>query len=284
MRPFNMRSKVWGMIATVSPATIKSSGRSLTVLRRRLSTVPAIQTPEWAADDKTAASLVPFLFVGAWNADNEADKRALSQLEAFHMKRLKRNSSGSGGSTTLQFGLSAPIGALFQKLICYSPSLDQSLPATSKAISRWRREYWARTILLWTSPTKTAGQPLFMANHVNFPPLSRNGISETLVLLAVHGNNLFKAGLGFDPESEAARVVKELLTPLTTRKLEANDRDLPTYAEAAPDMFLAILKQDLETKQPAVLRLLRAVDTGVFGAHPARTGLLWALEGLSLEP
>ena len=37
-----------------------ASGRSLTVLRRRLSTVPAVQTPAWAADETTATSLIPF--------------------------------------------------------------------------------------------------------------------------------------------------------------------------------------------------------------------------------
>ena len=59
-----------------------ASGRSLTVLRRQLSTVPAVQTPEWAADHLTAASLVPFLFVGAWNSQNETDKLGLSLLAA----------------------------------------------------------------------------------------------------------------------------------------------------------------------------------------------------------
>ena len=117
-----------------------------------------------------------------------------------------------------------------------------------------------------------------------FSSAFRNGISETLVLLAVHGKNFFKAGLGFDTESEAARVVKELLTPLTTRKLEANDRDLPTYAEAAPDMFLAILKQDLETKQPTVLGLLRAVDTGSFRCPSRQNRVVMGIGGASWNP
>jgi hypothetical protein len=65
--------------------------------------------------------------------------------------------------------------------------------------------------------------------------------------------------------------------------LEANDRDLPTYAEAAPDEFLSILERDLKSKDPAVLGLLRPAATGVF-EHPSRTGLLWALEGLSWNP
>ena len=57
-----------------------ASGRSLTVLRRQLSTVPAVRTPEWAADRQVAASLVPFLFVGAWSSENETDKLGLSLL------------------------------------------------------------------------------------------------------------------------------------------------------------------------------------------------------------
>ena len=56
------------------------SGRSLTVLRRQLSTVPAVRTPDWAADRQAATSLVPFLFVGAWNSQNETDKIGLSLL------------------------------------------------------------------------------------------------------------------------------------------------------------------------------------------------------------
>ena len=39
-----------------------------------------MRTPEWAANRATAASLVPFLFVGAWNSQNETDKLGLSLL------------------------------------------------------------------------------------------------------------------------------------------------------------------------------------------------------------
>ena len=101
-------------------------------------------------------------------------------------------------------------------------------------------------------------------------------------MLAVHGVHPFKQRLGVDTEVEAARVVRELLpSPLTTRILEANDRDLPTYAEAAPAEFLSILERDLKSDAPAVFGLLRPVDSGIFGSHPSRNGLLWALEGLS---
>lgn len=57
-----------------------ASGRSLTVLRRQLSTVEAVRTPEWAADNKLASSLVPLMLVGAWNTNNESDQIALNLL------------------------------------------------------------------------------------------------------------------------------------------------------------------------------------------------------------
>src|SRR5439155_11051442 len=45
----------------------------------------------------------------------------------------------------------------------------------------------------------------------------REGISETLVLLAVNGGHMFKGRIGIDTEIEAVRVVRDLLpTPLTT--------------------------------------------------------------------
>jgi hypothetical protein len=114
-----------------------------------------------------------------------------------------------------------------------------------------------------------------------FSSAFRRGISETLVLLAVHGVSLFKGRLGIDTEVEATMVVRELLpTPLTTRILEANDRDLPLYAEAAPTEFLSIIERDLRAETPAVFGLLRPAGSGVFGS-PSRTGLLWALEGLA---
>ena len=97
----------------------------------------------------------------------------------------------------------------------------------------------------------------------------------------MYGNQLFKDRLGFDCEVAATCLVRELLTPLKTRVLEANDRDLSTYAEAAPDAFLSIVEDDLRTEQPQCYGLMRPADPGLLGAGCPRTGLLWALEGLA---
>ncbi|MGF6858210.1 HigA family addiction module antitoxin [Paraburkholderia sp. CI3] len=262
------------------------SGRSLTVLRRQLSTVPAVRTPQWAEDRQTAASLVPFLFVGAWNSQNETDKIGLSllagdrsydDLEKDCQSLAQLNDAPIWSVGTYRGAISkidllyAIAGAITQAdLNRYFAVARMVLGEDDPALDLDEDQRWAASI-----HGKTR----------EFSGFFREGISETLVLLAVHGGELFKSRLGVDTEIEAIRVVRELLPkPLTTRILEANDRDLPTYAEAAPDEFLSILERDLKSENPAVLGLLRPVDPGVFGRSPSRTGLLWALEGLSWNP
>lgn len=263
-----------------------ASGRSLTVLRRRLSTVSAVQTPEWAENHQTAASLIPFLLVGTWNTQNETDRLGLSllaggrsyeQLEKDCQTLAQLNDAPAWSIGTYR-GVVSKIDLLYaianvvtsDDLSRYFSMASMVLGEDDPSLDLPEDQRWAASI-----HGKTR----------EFSSVFREGISETLVLLSVQGVQLFKARLGFDTEVQAARLVRDLLqTPLTTRTLEAHDRDLPTYAEAAPDEFLSILERDLKSDEPAVFGLLRPVNPGVFGSSPSRTGLLWALEGLSWSP
>lgn len=262
-----------------------ASGRSLTVLRRQLSTVPAIKTPDWASQEENSSSLTPFLFVGSWNADNEADQAALSLLaDDTSYEALEK------GCQRLAHLNDAPIWSLghYRGLVSKVDVLFAIAGSVTKAdLERFFQV--AKIILSEDDPSLDLPEKERWAAAIHgktreFSSALRDGISETVVLLAVYGNHLFKSRLGFDAEAKSAQLVRELLTPLTTRTLEANDRDLPTYAEAAPEEFLAIIKSDLISDSPEVFGLLRPADTGFFGGNCPRTGLLWALEGLAWSP
>jgi addiction module HigA family antidote len=262
-----------------------ASGRSLTVLRRQLSAVEAVKTPAWASDRQTAASLVPFLFVGAWNSQNETDKLGLSLLAEgrpyAELEKECQNLAQLNDAPIWSVGTYRGVISKIDLLYAIAGAV------TPDDLSRYFS--MARMVLGEDDPALDLAEDQRWAASMHgktreFSGAFREGISETLVLLAVHGEHLFKSRLGVDTEIEAVRVVRDLLpTPLTTRILEANDRDLPIYAEAAPDEFLSILERDLKAKNPAVLGLLRSADTSMF-SHPSRTGLLWALEGLSWNP
>jgi addiction module HigA family antidote len=261
-----------------------ASGRSLTVLRRQLSAVPAIRMPEWAADPQTAASLVPFLLVGAWRSDNSNDRLALELLAGGrtydHLERDCQAFIQLNDAPLWSIGAHRGVISKYDLLF-----------AIASAVTREHLERFfslARMVLGEDNPALDLPEDQRWAAAIHgksreFSGAFREGISETLVLLALNGN-LFETRLGINTEEQASGVVRELLPiPLTTRIVEANDRDLPIYAEAAPNEFLSIMERDLKSEDPAVLGLLRPAASFPFG-RPSRTGLLWALEGLSWNP
>lgn len=261
------------------------SGRSLTVLRRRLAKTPGVRLPEWASDSATASSLVPFLFVGAWNATRPADQTVLALLAGDEpydalerqCQQLTRLNDPPMWSAGYYRGVASKIDVLF---------------AVAGAVTRadLDRFFTVAHIVLGEDdpkldlPDEERWAASIHGRSREFSGTLRRSIAETLVLLSVHGHHLFFDRLGFDCEVAARNLVRDLLTPLKTRLLEANDNDLTAYAEAAPDEFLSILEEDLRRPTPETYGLMRPAGAGLFGGGCPRTGLLWALEGLSWSP
>ncbi len=111
----------------------------------------------------------------------------------------------------------------------------------------------------------------------------RQGLCDTLVLLAVHGNALVGDHLGIDLEAAVNGVVSSLLAPHAASTWLSQKNDLPQFAEAAPNTFLSIVEADLSSEEPEIASLFAPADTGVFGDCP-RSGMLWALELLAWKP
>ena len=106
---------------------------------------------------------------------------------------------------------------------------------------------------------------------------------ETLVLLSVHGDNLFRSRLGFDVVGQVNALIRDLLTPLDGATWQSQQHDLPRYAEAAPEVFLELLEDDLRSPRRRSMRYCSRPAPGPF-SWPGRTGLLWALEALAWNP
>jgi addiction module HigA family antidote len=262
----------------------RESGHSPTILRRRLSQNAAIKTPAWADNDNTAKTLVPMALIGAWHAESEADRQVISNVaDRKHetieddVARLLRFDDSPVWSAGRYRGVASKIDALFAiaKMVTQA-NLDRFFVAAEYVLSESdpslelpEEDRWAAALYGKTREHSGA---------------LREGICETLVILSVHGNNLFQSRLGIDVESRVAVLIRKILTPLTLEKLLSHEHDLPRYAEAAPDEFLKIIEEDLRGNDPVVLGLLKPVDSRLFGASPSRTGLLWALECLAWKP
>ena len=258
----------------------RESGRSPTILRRRLSKSEAIRTPEWSGDAESARRLIPMTLVGAWHAESSADCEIVSTLAGRSYRQIEESVT-----RLLQFndcpvwsigqfrGVASKIDALFainkrvteENLTEFFWLAEYALSESDPALDLPEDKRWAAGLYGKVRDHSTA---------------LREGICETLVILSVHGNNLFQSRLGIDVKGHVSSLIYRLLTPLSLDKLLSHDKDLPRYAEAAPAVFLRLIEEDLRQPEPVVLGLLKPVEGGSFGS-PTRTGLLWALECLA---
>ncbi|MGE0769429.1 MAG: HigA family addiction module antitoxin [Hyphomicrobiaceae bacterium] len=260
------------------------SGRSPTILRRRLSPLDAIKNPAWAQNAGVARALIPAALAGAWHADTKADKEIMTllarssyaDLEAS-ITALRRSEDSPLWSIGKYRGVASKIDAVFAVSGFISSSdLDDFFLAAEYVLSEADP-----SLELPEDKRPFAGLYGKVRDH---SATLRAGICETLVLLAVHGNDLFFERLGIDIEVRVALLVRKLLGPLTLDKFLSHDRDLPNYAEAAPDEFLRLIETDLRSNAPVVFGLLKSADSSIFGGGCPRSGLLWALEGLAWNP
>lgn len=257
----------------------RESGRSPTILRRRLSP-EAIRKPPWSQDAEVAKSLIPMTLIGAWHAKSKADHEVVSTLSdrpyqetEVEIVRLLQFDDCPVWSVGEYRGVSSKIDALF--------ALNKYV--TEKSLDNFF--FLAEYVLSEKDPALDLPEDKRWAAGLygkirNHSAALREGICETLVILSVHGNNLFQERLGMDVESHVSSLIRGLLTPLTLDKLISHNRDLSHYAEAAPDEFLKLLEEDLRQSQPIVIGLLKPVESGPFSS-PSRTGLLSALECLA---
>jgi addiction module HigA family antidote len=258
----------------------RESGRSPTVLRRRLSKLPAIRTPDWASDKDLAAILIPFVFAGAWKGENNADKVMLevlagdvpyADLERRLIGLLPLDGSPVWSVGALR-GVVSKIDVLFAiRDVITAADLERFfdvaglvLSEENPALELPEKDRWAAGIYGKTREISGA---------------LRDGLAESLILLSVYGPSLFKARLNVDTSTMAADLVRSLLTPLSSKTLESQTDNLSLYAEAAPETFLSLMEADLLSADSASLALMRPIGDAMFGGSP-RTGLLWALEGL----
>ena len=264
---------------------VRESGRSRSILRRRLSSNETIRFPEWAKDNRNTKALIPFIFAGSWDSEKEADQEILCCLSGeSDYKKVEQtfrdisqiNESPLHSNNTRRRVISK-IEALFaarnsvtkEHLQDFLTTAEYVLSEKDPVLELPEENRWAAALYKKTRDHSTS---------------LRESICDTLILLSVYADILFRNNFGIDIITEVNRLICRLLKPFESKKWLSQQDDLPRYAEAAPDEFLSIIKEDLASDEPQILKLMEPVNSGIFGGVCPRTGLLWALETLAWEP
>lgn len=261
----------------------RESGRSPTILRRRLSKLPVIRTPPWSTDAGHARQLIPMALVGAWRADRKADKEILATLADRPYEHIEQ------AIADLLALDDCPLWSIGNHRGIAS-KMDALYAVASRMTSKEVEDFFvlAELVLSESDPALELPQDQRWAAAIydklrDHSDAMREGVRETLVVLATHGASLFGERLATTPAASAGALIRRMLDPLTVDRLKSQDRDLPAYAEAAPETVLRLLEADLDQEQPAVLALLTPTPNLPF-THSPRVGLLWALECIAWNP
>ena len=265
------------------------SGRSPTVLRRRLSKISAIREPWWAEKAEVARKLVPMVLIGAWHTESKADQEVLSLLADKPFRQTEEDVAAflvEDDSPVWSVGRYRGVVSKFDGLFALH---RQVIPGDLRDFLFLAEIVLSETDVAIDLPSDRLWTDALHGKVRKHSNALRTGICETLVLLSVHGADLFQGRLGLDVEGEVAALVSRLLrpggdeAPLNTETLESYDRDLPMLAEAAPEEFLGVVEEDLDRPESAVRELLKPVEATIFNRSQG-VGLLWALECLAWNP
>lgn len=258
----------------------KESKRNLPILRRLLANAPELLTPNWAKPEN-ARSLIPALLVGAWNEDKAEDREILA--------KLAHKSYSEVVSDLIRWkNCSAPfvrqVGNIWQVIsrqdawrLLAPFVLKDDLEILEIVVSSVLGELDPKYDL----PVDQQFAAHFLGKTVAHSGHLRQGIAETLAFLAVQSfSGSFQDISPF--QERVNRMVLRLMTqePLAWKRWASLSPFFMILAEAAPEIFLTQLEQDLEREAPTVLELFSQEST--FGSNP-HACLLWALEALAWQ-
>lgn len=258
----------------------RESGRSLTILRRRLSKLPGVKSPSWSDTGKTRI-LLGITLSGCWHRRNESDKTLVSMLcDADYaevdaeLKKLQLLEDSPVWAVGSYQGIKSQIDAFYALAPFITDDIIKLLFDVSEIVlgeddpsldlaedQRWMASFHGKTR--------------------EFSSSLRTSLRQMVLILAVFGDEVLSDRADCRVEWLAKGFVKKLLDNLSVRTLKAIGDDLPTLAEMSPETFIEIIETDLAKGDKSVCLAILEPVSSEMGARCDRTGLLWALELLA---
>lgn len=267
----------------INASVIRGSSRSPTILRRLLASTPNLMTPSWAQNLTYARWMIPFVLLGRWRWGSVSDREIISLVADVPVTAVKRRLAELSALEDAPILLEGDVGGVASRL--------ESLNAVAPHISEEDLErfiFVAECVLEDDDPSLDLEKPKRWTAAIygkvrEYSGTMRGSIADSLILLAVHGPKALGSERGTKIEWQVASLISRLLKDRSPRAWLSQQRDLPFYAEAAPDTFLRILEEDLKKPNPAIDCLFEPAESGPFSGCD-RTGMLWALEVLAWNP
>ena len=255
--------------------------RSPLAFRRKFAVHQPVKRPRWAASAE-ARSLLPAMFVGAWEDTNAEDRDIVGRLAGKPYGEFKDDllswanesdppvrrvgdtwlvaSKEDAWTLLAEFVTGDDLDALEEAVLRVLGRVDPSFDMPED--QRWAAGAYGKTL-------------------PHSGPL-RDGLAETLALMGARSETApFSTSQSGQERADA--IVRKLLEKANEdwRLWASLSGVLPLLAEAAPGVFLEAVDKGSSGESPILVELFS--EPGLLGSSP-HTGLLWALENVAWEP
>jgi len=252
------------------------TGRSLTVLRRRLAKIS--EQPEWAKLD-SVRDIIPSLLAGRWTEAKEGDKEIISQLASKSYESFSQILSiwlHKPDSPVLKIGnwwrLVSPLDCWF----ALGPFLTEADLQTFKMVAL--KVLGSINPALDLEPEKRWSASVY-GKDMFYSETLREGITQTLVLMAVFGDDI-RIPVSTTAKAYVDNIVRELLNDADWKLWYSLSDILPLIAEASPSSFLEAAELSIFHEDTPIMGMFSETE-GFITSSSAHPSLLWALEGLA---
>ena len=259
---FIAQLKEMGLLREDADRQERASGRSLTVLRRRLAKNSALKTPEWAQSANSRAMIVTAL-AGGWRANTRqtADQKIVAdmrggQYDDFECEVVRF--MGMDDAPIERIGDIWQVKSRLDALLAVAPNIAQG---------DLKRFFCAAKNVFLAEHEVSAYASMF--SRPAHSDCLRRGLAESLILLSVYAKS-------FSAIENVGEQVDDFIRDILADKqnwISLADF-MPQFAEASPKVFLDAVESDLEQDDPIIQTMF---DRGVY------THLLWAFEKLAWE-
>jgi len=261
----------------------RATGRSWTVLRRRLAANPAIRRPGWLAMSESDA-LSTLCLLGAWNTEKAADRAVVERLSGVPYESIEhklRILSRADDPPVLSIGKVWHAKAPLELLDLFAERI------TSAELNRFFDI--VESLLVEPDPQLELPEDQRWMAQVHGKVRAESGllfesVCDTLVKLAVRGSE-YPVLAAQSIDLRVANLVHRLLDGADGTRWLSLASHLRPLAEAAPDVFLKAIEASLNCPGAPVTRLItESGNSGSIGSRCWRADLLWALEVLAWSP
>jgi transcriptional regulator with XRE-family HTH domain len=251
----------------------RDSARSLAVLRRLIPAAPT-RVPVWAKEN-VSRTLIAALLAGAWDESVDGDKAALERLAGKEYEAIASELAPLVGflerplrKAGTGWKVASPRDAWFRLAERISPTdFDRFGAVAHDVLASRDPRFDMEPDERWLAATKGI--------RPEYSEYLRRGLGETLILFSLYSRHVpcvSNAAIGVE------NLVRRLLGNADQDRWWSLSREYQLLAEAAPDVFLAVLDDALH--RDTAVDVLFSEDGG-FSGGTYLADLLWALESLA---